>query len=356
MSQKPLRWGILATGGIAKNFVYDLEHISSKRKYPHIVTAVGSSSSVQTALNFIKENCVKSNPQAYGSYAGVVQDPQVDIIYVASPNGRHYEDVKLCLDGGKCVLCEKSFTLNAQQAQELFDLARSKNLFVLEGVWTRFTPVAKKVKKLLFEDKLLGNLRYMYADFSKDKELETIPLSDKFLSPELGAGSLLNLGLYNLTWARMLFDLNPNNHREPSIQSTIQFAKRSPTDETTTIVLNYSDLGATVVCRSSHKLLHQYRTIRIEGDNGKSLFLTNGASRPNEIIIQNADGTEYEEPFDVCEGKGFSCEQDEVYECILQNKLECPSMPWSETMSVIRLMDKVRQQNGFKYPCDKGFS
>jgi dihydrodiol dehydrogenase / D-xylose 1-dehydrogenase (NADP) len=349
---RSLRWGIVATGSISGSFVYDIENPDESRKCSHSIAAVASSTSVEAAQTFISRHCVTSKPTAYGSYEELAKDPNVDIVYIATPHGRHFEDVKLCLEAGKNVLCEKPFTINAKDAEELISLARSKNLFLLDGVWSRFMPVTCMVKKLLLQDRICGNIKFMFAEFGKDKHLESLSLNDKFLDPKLGAGSFLNLGVYTLTWARLLFGLHPTNNSEPTIHSSMQLSERTFTDESTTVVLTYPDLGATVICRSSHLLRNQHRCIRVDGDNGKSLFLTVGASRPSHIIIQNPDGTEYDVPFE-SHGEGFSYEQDEVFQCIEQRQSECPTMSWEETLYMSRLMDQIREKSGLVYPHDQ---
>lgn len=137
MSQFQLKWGILATGGIAEAFTRDLTVDPSTRKrndIQHVIAAAASSSSADRAKEFLKKVGAPDSAKAYGSYKELVADKEVDIIYVATPHSHHYQNVRLALEAGKDVLCEKAFTTNAKQAEELIGIAREKKLFLMEAV------------------------------------------------------------------------------------------------------------------------------------------------------------------------------------------------------------------------------
>lgn len=137
MTKFQLRWGILATGGIATTFSRDLwvnPETRDVKDVEHVVAAAASSSSAKRAQEFLKEVQAPSDAKAYGSYKELVQDPNVDIIYVATPHSHHYQNVRLCLEAGKNVLCEKAFTCNAAQLEKLISIAKEKNLFLMEAV------------------------------------------------------------------------------------------------------------------------------------------------------------------------------------------------------------------------------
>lgn len=137
MSKFELKWGILATGGIAETFTRDLwpnPEIRGVKDIEHTVVAAASSSSADRAKSFLKEVRAPDSAKAYGSYKELVADPNVDIIYVATPHSHHYQNVMLCLEAGKNVLCEKAFTTNAAQTEALIKKAKEKNLFLMEAV------------------------------------------------------------------------------------------------------------------------------------------------------------------------------------------------------------------------------
>lgn len=137
MSKFQLRWGILATGGIAQTFARDLwpnPETRGVKDIEHVVVAAASSTSAQRAQDFLKEVRAPESAKAYGSYKELAEDPNIDIIYVATPHSHHYQNVRLCLEFGKNVLCEKAFTVNAAQLEKLIEIAKSKNLFLMEAV------------------------------------------------------------------------------------------------------------------------------------------------------------------------------------------------------------------------------
>jgi predicted dehydrogenase len=144
MAKSTCRWGILATGGIAATFARDLyvnPETRNVKDIEHVVAAAASSSSAKRAEEFLREVQAPASAKAYGSYAELVQDPDVDIIYVATPHSHHYQNVRLCLEAGKNVLCEKPFTTNAAQAEKLVAIAREKKLFLMEGVSSYGIPI-----------------------------------------------------------------------------------------------------------------------------------------------------------------------------------------------------------------------
>ncbi|TCL62895.1 Gfo/Idh/MocA family oxidoreductase, partial [Rhizobium sp. BK251] len=182
----PLRWGILATGWIAELFVTDL------RAAGLTVTAVGSRSSEKAAA-FAKRFQI---PNAHGSYEDLVADPDVDIIYVATPHPQHVDTALLALDAGKHVLVEKPFTLNAKEAREIVEKARTKKLVVLEAMWTRFLPHMKRIHEII-DAGTIGELRSVSAE-----HLQFLPADPKHRlnALELGGGALLDLGIYPISF------------------------------------------------------------------------------------------------------------------------------------------------------------
>ena len=140
MSKFQVKWGILATGGIAETFARDLypnPECRGVKDIEHTVVAAASSNSADRAQKFLKEVRAPESAKAYGSYEELVKDPNVDIIYIATPHSHHYQNAMLCLNAGKNVICEKAFTTNAPQLEALIKLAKEKNLFMMEAVWTR---------------------------------------------------------------------------------------------------------------------------------------------------------------------------------------------------------------------------
>lgn len=205
------KWGIMATGGIAEKFVGDLLLDPAGRDVNdvrHDVVAVASSTSADRASAFIKKLGCKADTKAYGSYEELVKDANVDIIYVASPHSEHYANTLLALEHGKAVCCEKPFTINAAQTKHLAKVAREKNVFLMEAVWIRFFPLVIALKKLLHQDRILGKIHRVHADFAMHFDEDP---KHRLFNPDLGGGALLDLGIYPLTWIMILLFEDPDN-------------------------------------------------------------------------------------------------------------------------------------------------
>lgn len=176
MSTFTCRWGILATGGIAESFSLDLLRDPASREVRdvrHEIVAVASSSSQQRSQDFVarvgadKQQGDNVRVAAYGSYEELVADANVDVIYIATPHSHHYDNVKLCLRGGKNVCCEKPFTVNSTQTEKLIALAREKNVFLMEAVWIRFFPIMAEIRDLLHRQQILGKILRSTSEFGE---------------------------------------------------------------------------------------------------------------------------------------------------------------------------------------------
>lgn len=158
----------------------------------HVVVAAASSTSSQRAQDFLKECGCPSSAKAYGSYKELVVDSDVDIIYVATPHSHHYQNTRLCLEAGKHVLCEKAFTTNAEQARILVDIARSKNLFLMEAQWTRYFPLVTDLSAMVKEGKF-GEIRRVFADDSFGNDVENaFSKESRMVNMDLAGGALLD--------------------------------------------------------------------------------------------------------------------------------------------------------------------
>ncbi|KAI4914523.1 hypothetical protein J4E85_010588 [Alternaria conjuncta] len=197
MTSEPftLRWGILA-------FTKDLlinPQTRDASDIRHVVAAAASSTSATRAKEFLTSVGAPDTARAYGSYTDLVSDPNVDIIYIATPHSHHYHHARLCLNAGKHLLVEKPITVNAAQCQELRKLAKEKGRFMMEAVWTRFFPLSREVCSIIKEGKL-GEIKRVFADFSfwndVNKEFGT---EHRMVNPDLAGGALLDLGIYSLT-------------------------------------------------------------------------------------------------------------------------------------------------------------
>ena len=245
-----MKWGILATGNIAKNFA---RTIGAMNDPDEIIKAVGSRDA-KKARGFADEYKIE---RAYGSYEELAADPDVEIVYIATPNNMHYENTLLCLNAGKHVLCEKPFTTCAQDAEKLYALAEEKGLFLMEGRWIRFLPMYAKLREILDSGEL-GEIRHMnvqYGFIANGARRER-----KFRS-ELGGGALLDIGIYNLGFLYMMTGKAPE-----SFTTQVRMSEFG-TDEYSVLQLVYPG-GITA---------HSLQTIGMQIDRNASILCSKGA-------------------------------------------------------------------------------
>ena len=188
-----MKWAILGTGKIATRFAEALNNIPEHAE----LLAVGSRKKETGDVFGDKFNI----PRRYTDYEDVAKDPDVDIVYIGTPGVYHQKDVTMCLNHGKHVLCEKAFSINAKQAQVMVDLAREKNLFLMEAMWTRFFPIHVRIRELLAEG-AIGNVNGITINFLAKPPFD---LKNRFFDLNLGAGVLLDTASYGVSWASSLF-------------------------------------------------------------------------------------------------------------------------------------------------------
>ena len=314
---EPLRWGLIGTGWIADSFAADLAFTDSGR-----VVAVGSRR-IETANRFADRFDI---PNRHASYEALVADPEVDVVYVATPHPLHHPNALLALGAGKPVLVEKPFTMNAAEARELVAAARAEKLFLMEAMWTRFLPHIAQIRRLIAEG-ALGEIVTVSADhgqwFAKDPEF-------RLFAPELGGGALLDLGVYPVSFASMLLGA-------PSTISALIEPAFSGVDGQTSMLFGY-DSGAQAVlsCTSLAKsptraaIVGTEARIEIDGDFYSPSSFT--------LITRSGEQTRYEEPH---RGRGLWHQADEVARCLQGGLLESPLMPLDESVSIMQTMDAV---------------
>ncbi|MFF5211265.1 Gfo/Idh/MocA family protein [Streptosporangium sp. NPDC000396] len=321
-----IKWGILATGGIAATFTEDLKLLPDAE-----VIAVGSRT-LETAKAFADRHDI---PRAYGTWAELAADEDVDIVYVANTQNAHRDAVLTCLNAGKAVLCEKAFTLNAAEAAELVDLARKRGLFLMEAMWMRCNPAIRKVVELIGEG-VLGPVNTLHADFAISF---SIGPSHRLRDPAQGGGALLDLGVYPISFAHLVLG-NP-----AKVQS---WARLTPegVDENTGMLFGY-DNGA-VALLSCGITTHSPITASISGPLGR-IELPRSFFRPDTFTLHRVDAEPetFHVPF---EGVGLTHEAVEAMRCLREGLLESPLVPWQATLEVMTLMDEVRGQIGVRFP------
>lgn len=319
------RWGIIGTGGIARAFAEDLKRLNG-----HIVAAVGSRS-LASAEKFA-EQFPEATP--YGSYEELVT-ADVDAIYVATPHPMHYENSLLAMRAGKPVLCEKAFTVNANQARELVNFSRDNQIPLMEAMWSRFLPHLQEVKKLV-NDGVLGDITNIVADHGQFIPYDRAP---RLWEPELGGGALLDLGIYPLTLAHLILGSPTSIHAEATLTE-------KKVDLNTSMLLRYASgahalLSCTMASRGSVSAMIVGDKARIEIDG--SFY----APTSFRVITRDGDVTEYPKSY---EGLGLREEALEFARVVRAGEIESPLMTHQSSLELMEIMDEIRSQIGVSYP------
>lgn len=366
-----LRWGILAPGGIARTFTKDLLIDPSTRDVNdvrHQVVAAASSSSIDRAQTFLHDVKAPSSAKAYGSYQELVQDADVDIVYVASPHSHHYQHARMVLEAGKHVLIEKPVTVNAAQFRILQGIAREKKLFMMEAVWTRFFPLSREVVQFLKDGKL-GEIKRVTADFSFWNDVEAeFGTQHRMVNMALAGGALLDLGIYSLTWVFMaLYASQPfpaaDKKGPDTVVSAVSKYDKTGCDEQTTILMTFGAAHATAstslrVASTPNAAHNAQDDIRIQGTLGD--LTVNYAPRPRSYTLTPASSASRGAPASFAHevktfedglggGHGMFWEADECARCVRDERVESGVLGWRESEEVLRVMDGVRGVHGLGY-------
>jgi predicted dehydrogenase len=323
-----LRWGILATGWIADLFVKDLQLAG------HTVTAVGSRTQAG-ADSFAGRFGI---PHAHGSYQALVDDPEVDVVYVATPNPLHANDALMALNAGKHVLIEKPFTINAEEARRVVDLAASRNLVVMEAMWTRFLPHMVRIRQIIASG-VLGTIYSVVADHTRD--LPTDP-SHRLNALELGGGALLDLGIYPISFAWNVLG--------------------KPTE--VTAMARIKDTGvdaeiATVFRHAGGALSTTLSTLDNVGPNVATILGTQARIEiatvwymPTSFRVIDRTETVIEDYNFPVEGRGMQYQAAEMEQLITTGTLSSQIMPAEQSVAIMEVLDTLRAQIGLRYPSE----
>ena len=322
------RIGIIGAGWIAEKMAQALAPIKDIEVY-----AIASRSN-QKAESFAKEYNI---PKAYGSYAEMVTDPQVDLVYIATPHSHHFEHAMLALESGKPVLVEKAFTANASQAEKLIQTAKDKGLFITEAIWTRYMPLSHKVKEIM-DSGIIGKPRIITATLCYMMENK-----ERIVRADLCGGALLDLGVYALNFARMYFGTN--------IVRTVSNCHLGPTgmDMHESISLSFAD-GKMANLQSGALCLNDRQGI-ISGTEGYIRIDNINCPESIEVWRNYELVQKFEKPADMV--NGYEYQVIECKRCIEKGLTESPMMPHEETVSIMKQMDSLRKEWGVRYPFDE---
>lgn len=322
-----IRWGIMGPGRIAHKFA------QAVNGSPNAALQAIGSRDLPRAEAFAAQYGV---PRAHGSYEALAADPQLDAIYIATPHASHLECILLCLEHGKAVLCEKPFTINAHQARVAVQKAREKDLFLMEAMWTRFLPAIWTVRSWLHE-RQIGDLRMLLLDFGFRTTFNT---QNRLFDPAHGGGALLDVGVYGVAYASMIFG------EQPKEIASYALLGETGVDEESAMIFRYGDgRMASLSFAIRTDLPGEAHILGSEG----SLHLPH-FWKPDVIRRRRGEVEEvFNQPY---LGGGFEHEIAEVGRCLRDGRVESPGMPLDETIAVMETMDRIRAQWGLKYPME----
>ncbi|MEV6838635.1 Gfo/Idh/MocA family oxidoreductase [Streptomyces sp. NPDC051133] len=329
MAERNVRWGILATGGIAAAFAADLVDLPDAE-----ITAVASRSR-ESAEAFAERFGVE---RAYGDWASLAADPDIDVVYVAAPHVAHRPAVGLCLEAGRNVLCEKPFTLNLREAEELVALAREHDRFLMEAMWMYCNPLVRRLRELVAGG-AIGEVRTVQADFGL---AGPFPPAHRLRDPALGGGALLDLGVYPVSFAQLLLG-------EPDGVAASALLSAEGVDLQTGVTLSWesgalASLHCSIVGGTGG-------TASVTGSRGR-IDVPGGFFHPERFVLHRDGRDPREFTADPADGPRTSLRHEavEVMRALRAGEKESPLVPLEGTLAVMRTLDAVRERIGVRYP------
>lgn len=321
---KNYNWAILGCGKIAGKFASDLKLLDNANLY------AASSRSLERAKSFAEEFGFQ---RAYGSYEEMVSDPEVDVVYIATPHSHHKEHSVLCLDHKKAVLCEKAFAINAKEVEEMIACSKKNETFLMEAFWTIFQPKFKKVLELA-ADPELGQLKFVKSDFMFNPEVDP---DKRLYNIELGAGSLLDIGIYPIFRSLILLG-------KPKTITTKAQLLDSGVEESIFMLFGYEN-GSMASLTSSFAAFSKNET-ELCFEHGYIKF-----ERDHDVpILMLKNGVEQSIKVDAGLGMGYELEAAHVMDCLDKQLIESPVLPLDFSLDLMRTMDAVRKEAGIVFP------
>jgi predicted dehydrogenase len=329
---KTIRWGILGAGRIARKFASDLKLVENAE-----LIAIGSRGK-QSADEFNKEFPVK---YCHYSYLDLVQNPEVDVIYIATPHNLHYENTLLCLEHNKAVLCEKPFAMNSNQTIKMIEKAREKKLFLMEALWTKFHPHYIKVQEMIGQG-LLGEIKAVLVSFGFKP---IVPVPARLFDPALGGGTVMDIGIYNVFIAMSVLG-------KPDYIDAVITPASTGVDEQCAILFRYkSGALAQLFSTFSSNLATEADICGTEG----RIRLTSRFYEPSSTIEFYADRVDSRQviPVEKEPGFGYQYEARHVNDCLRKGLTESPIVSFADTLLLMETLDKIRKTAGIHYPADE---
>jgi dihydrodiol dehydrogenase / D-xylose 1-dehydrogenase (NADP) len=320
-----ISWGIIGTGNIANQFANDFKYVTKG-------TLVGvASRSKSKAIAFSNKYGIE---KTYDSYEAIVKDPSIDIVYIATPHTFHKEHTLLALNHNKHVLCEKPFAVNESDVKDMIQLAKKKNLFLMEAMWMVFQPVFKQVQKWISEDKI-GKIKTIKAEFGFQPPYD---LNSRLYNIDLAGGTLLDIGIYPLTLALYLLNKEPID-----IQAMASIGK-SKVDEQLSVNLKFAPDQMAML---SSSFMSKFKDDAfIYGEKGY-IHIPNFWYSKKASLVTKTETVEYENTTPIY---GYANEIEHVNEMLLKGKTESNIVTFAKSKQLIKNMDLIRDQIGLKYP------
>jgi predicted dehydrogenase len=326
---QPVRWGVLATGGIAARFTEDVQALGGAE-----VVAVASRNEA-SAKAFAERFSI---PRAYGEWSGLFADAEVDVVYVATPHSAHHAAAAAALAAGKPVLCEKPFTMNVRETLELVSAARQRDLFLMEAMWTYCNPVVLRLLELV-RDGAIGEVRSVQADFGVTGHFAP---EHRMRDPALGGGALLDLGVYPVSFAQLLLG-------EPDRIQADALLSPEGVDLNTGMLLGW-DSGAVALLSCGMEGETGTRAT-VTGTSGR-VELPSGFFSPDSFVLHREGASEPEVITVESELHGMQHEAAEVGRCLRAGEKESPLVPLEGSLAVMRTLDALRERVGVRYEAD----
>lgn len=325
-----INFAILGLGMIAKVMASTILQMN-KSGAKSVKLYAAASRSLEKSQSFCKEFSVE---RSYGSYDELYNDNNIDLVYIATPHSCHFEEVKLCLEHGKNVLCEKAFTVNAKQAKELIDLAKAKKLLLAEAIWTRYQPMRKIIADTI-NSNIVGPVTMLTANLGYD--IVSVP---RLVKPELAGGALLDVGIYPLNFANMILG-------DPDRVEAVCIKNASGVDMSNSITLCYEKTGAmAVLCSSAMGISDRFGMIHCK----RGFIQVDNVNNPQGLKVFDSNYSLIKEIKCPKQLTGYEYEVSACVKAIEDGKIECPQMPHERTLYMMQLMDSIRAQLGIKYP------
>jgi predicted dehydrogenase len=325
--RKNYNWAVLGCGKIAKKFSNDLKLLPNANLY------AAASRDLQKAKDFADETGFE---KAYGSYEEMASDPNVDVVYVATPHSHHHEHTLLCLNHKKAVLCEKSFAINKNEAEEMVACAKQNNTFLMEAFWTMFQPSFTKAMEIVKSGEL-GNLKIVRSDFAFNAPFDE---NRRLYNVNLGGGSLLDIGIYPV------FAALTSLGKPDSIKTLAEFASTG-SEESISMIFKYKS-GEMANLTSSFAGFSPTQT---EYWFEKGYMVLNPKwHAPTNITVWKDGGEVQTFPSEHKEGTGYQYEAAHVMDCLDTGKIESDKMPWQLSLDLMETLDRVRIDAGIFYP------